>query len=70
MHNEPAPTESSDAMPTLSTEAEWEVEPKIVSTESDHGRPPEGSSLFVLPPINFATLRIIRENGDEIVVPS
>ena len=69
-NTEPAPTKSSDAMPTLSTEAEWEMEPKIVVTESDHGRPPEGSSLFVLPPINFATLRMIQENGDEIVVPS
>lgn len=69
-NTEPAPTKSSDAMPTLSTEAEWEMEPKIVATESDHGRPPEGSSLFVLPPINFATLRMIQENGDEIVVPS
>ena len=69
-NTEPAPTKSSDAMPTLSTEAEWEMEPKIVATESDHGRPPEGSSLFVLPPINFATLRMIRENGDEIMVPS
>ena len=62
-------SDASNAMPSLSTEAEWEEDPKIVSTESDHGRPPGSSSLFILPPINFATLRKIREDGDEIVVP-
>ena len=58
----PSP-KTSNTTPASSTEAEWETKPI-------DGWPPDISSSFVLPPINWVAPRLIRNKGDEIVVPA